>query len=54
MLRQAGRHRYQLLLQGARRGSLHALLEALQPRVADLARSRAVRWSLDIDPIDCY
>jgi primosomal protein N' (replication factor Y) len=54
MLRQAGRHRYQLLLQGARRAGLHALLEALQPRVADLARSRAVRWSLDIDPIDCY
>ncbi|MBM4201954.1 MAG: hypothetical protein FJ189_11800 [Gammaproteobacteria bacterium] len=54
MLRQAGRHRYQLLLQSADRASLHGMIDRLQPAVAALGRTRGLRWSLDVDPIDCY
>jgi primosomal protein N' (replication factor Y) len=54
MLRQSGRHRYQLLLQSSERPALHALLDELQPQLSALAHACNVRWSLDVDPIDCY
>jgi primosomal protein N' (replication factor Y) len=54
MLRQSGRHRYQLLLQSSERPALHALLDELQPQLTALAHACNVRWSLDVDPIDCY
>jgi len=51
MLRIAGRHRLQLLLQSATRNRLQAFLghwlEALAPLPA-----RGVKWVLDVDPVD--
>jgi len=54
MERRAGRYRAQLLLQGSARAPLHRLLHAWLPEVELLPGSRAVRWSLDIDPIDLF
>jgi primosomal protein N' (replication factor Y) len=54
MVRQGGRHRYQLLFQSESRRGLHELLTALRPRLAELGAARSVRWSVDVDPIDCY
>jgi primosomal protein N' (replication factor Y) len=54
MVRRAGRHRAHLLIQAAQRDALHALLQALPAFIAALPRSRRVRWSLDVDPIDLY
>ncbi len=54
MERRAGRYRAQLLLQGSARAPLHRLLHAWLPEVEQLPGSRAVRWSLDIDPIDLF
>ncbi|HTN30825.1 MAG TPA: primosomal protein N' [Pseudomonas sp.] len=54
MERRAGRYRAQLLLQGNARAPLHKLLHAWLPRLEQLPDSRAVRWSLDVDPIDLF
>lgn len=54
MERRAGRFRAQLLLQANARAPLHKLLSAWLPMVEQLPSSRAVRWSLDIDPIDLF
>jgi primosomal protein N' (replication factor Y) len=54
MERRAGRYRAQLLLQGNTRAPLHKLLHAWLPRLEQLPDSRAVRWSLDVDPIDLF
>lgn len=54
MERRAGRYRAQLLLQSSSRVPLHKLLHAWLPYVEQLPGSRAVRWSLDIDPIDLF
>lgn len=54
MERRAGRYRAQLLLQAARRGPLHAVLDDWLPRLAALKQGKKVRWSLDVDPFDLY
>jgi len=54
MERRAGRYRAQLLVQGNARAPLHRLLHAWLPRLEQLPDSRAVRWSLDVDPIDLF
>ena len=54
MERRAGRFRAQLLLQANTRAALHRLMNAWMPEVERLPGSRAVRWSLDIDPIDLF
>lgn len=54
MERRAGRHRAQLLLQGNARPTLHRLLGLWTPLLEQLPGGRAVRWSLDVDPIDLY
>ena len=54
MERRAGRYRAQLLVQGNARAPLHRLLHAWTPRLEQLPDSRAVRWSLDVDPIDLF
>ncbi|MCF7201483.1 primosomal protein N' [Pseudomonas oligotrophica] len=54
MERRAGRYRAQLLLQGSARPPLHRLMGALLPRLEALPAGRAVRWSLDVDPIDLF
>ncbi len=54
MARRAGRHRAHLLIQARQRDALHALLQALPEFIVGLPRTRRVRWSLDVDPIDLY
>jgi primosomal protein N' (replication factor Y) len=54
MERRAGRYRAQLLLQSNARANLHRLLAAWLPAVEQLPGARAVRWSLDVDPIDLF
>ncbi len=54
MERRAGKHRAQLLLQASQRPPLHQLLGRLLPPLEVLPGARAVRWSLDVDPIDLY
>jgi len=50
----AGRHRGQLLLEAASRGTLHGMLRSWQLALIALPSARRVRWSLDVDPIDLY
>ena len=49
--RVSGRERAQLLVQSRSRSELQRFLRAWYPHLADQA-SRAVRWSLDVDPLD--
>ena len=54
MERRAGRFRAQLLLQCASRLPLHKLLAHWLPILEAMPEGRAVRWSLDVDPIDLF
>ncbi|PVZ09672.1 MULTISPECIES: primosomal protein N' [unclassified Pseudomonas] len=54
MERRAGRFRAQLLLQSTARAPLHRLLAAMMASVEALPAGRAVRWSLDVDPVDLF
>nr|WP_276583955.1 primosomal protein N' [Pseudomonas sp. RIT-PI-AD] len=54
MERRAGRYRAQLLLQGNARAPLHRLLALWLPVLEQMPGGRAVRWSLDVDPIDLF
>jgi len=54
MERRAGRYRAQLLVQASARAPLHRLLHTWLPTLEQLPGGRAVRWSLDVDPIDLY
>jgi primosomal protein N' (replication factor Y) len=49
--RVAGRERGHLLVQAASRTALQRFLSAWHPQLASAA-SRAVRWSLDVDPLE--
>lgn len=50
----AGRHRGQLLIEGASRAALHAALRPWSRALSSLPSARRVRWSLDVDPVDLY
>ena len=54
MERRAGRYRAQLLLQAGVRNNLQSLLADWIPRLETLPSARAVRWSIDVDPIDLF
>jgi primosomal protein N' (replication factor Y) len=54
MARRAGKARGQLLVDGERRGPLHAALADWLPRLRELKSGRKVRWSVDVDPTDLY
>ncbi|MFU6375031.1 primosomal protein N' [Metapseudomonas otitidis] len=54
MERRAGKHRAQLLLQANSRATLHRLLTPWSQALEQLPGGRAVRWSLDVDPIDLF
>ncbi len=54
MERRQGRYRAMLLLQAEERGSLQRLLTPLAPALETLPKARAVRWSLDVDPVDTF
>lgn len=52
MARRADRHYAQLLLESQARSTLHRFIEAWLPAVQELARTRRVRYALDVDPLD--
>lgn len=54
MAKRAGRYRAQLLVKAATRPPLHALLREWVAAVDTMRAQRAVRWSLDIDPMELY
>jgi primosomal protein N' (replication factor Y) len=54
LARRAGRHRWQLLLQSAKRAELHGAVARLLAAAPNLDDARRVRWSIDIDPVDLY
>lgn len=54
MERRAGRFRAQLLVQSQNRAALHKLLFQLRHYCENSKHSRAVRWSLDVDPTDMF
>jgi primosomal protein N' (replication factor Y) len=54
MARRAGRYHAQLLIESPARARLHALLTAWLPQVQELKSARAVRWSLDVDPLELF
>jgi primosomal protein N' (replication factor Y) len=54
MHKRAGRYHAQLLIESRKRQPLHAFLDAWLPGVEQLKSARAVRWSLDVDPIELF
>jgi primosomal protein N' (replication factor Y) len=52
MARRADRYHAQLLIESAERGPLHRFIDDWLPQVERLARTRRVRYALDVDPID--
>jgi primosomal protein N' (replication factor Y) (superfamily II helicase) len=54
MAKRAGRYHAQLLLESPERARLHALLDSWLPQVQELKSARAVRWSLDVDPLELF
>jgi primosomal protein N' (replication factor Y) len=56
MAKRAGRYRAQLLLQTHHRASLHIFLKELINKIegTKLARSRDLRWSIDVDPQEMF
>jgi primosomal protein N' (replication factor Y) len=54
MHKRAGRYHAQLLLESRARRALHAFLAEWLPQVEQLKSARAVRWSLDVDPLELF
>ena len=54
MHKRAGRYHAQLLLESRERRALHAFLDEWLPQVEQLKSARAVRWSLDVDPLELF
>ena len=54
MERRAGRYRAQLLMQSINRQSLQQLLQQLRVKLESDSRSRKVRWSIDVDPVELF
>jgi primosomal protein N' (replication factor Y) (superfamily II helicase) len=54
MHRRAGRYHAQLLVESRERAPLHEFLAGWLPQVETLRSARAVRWSLDVDPLELY
>jgi primosomal protein N' (replication factor Y) len=52
MEKRAGRYRAQLLVESPARGGLQQFLAAWLPAVEKLRAPRALRWSVDVDPIE--
>jgi len=52
--KRSGRYHAQLLIESRERRPLHAFLDEWLPQVEQLRSARAVRWSLDVDPIELF
>lgn len=50
--KRSGRFRWQLLLQHPSRRLLQHLIKTSQPLIGNLALSKKVKWTIDVDPID--
>jgi primosomal protein N' (replication factor Y) len=54
MEKRAGRYRAQLLIKADSRRSLHELIPLALKEIEHSPKSRKVRWSIDIDPMDMF
>jgi len=54
MQRRAGRHRAQLLVRSDERSDLHEFLSRWIHMIESNTKTRRVRWSVDVDPLDLY
>jgi primosomal protein N' (replication factor Y) len=54
MAKRAGRYHAQLLIECRERARLHAFLDEWLPQIGQLRSARAVRWSLDVDPLEMF
>ena len=54
MERRDGRARAQLLLTSSLRPAMQRVLAAWLPHVASLPGAKALRWSIDVDPVDLF
>lgn len=52
IVRVARVERAQLLFESASRPALHRLLQALTPRLDELARGHVLHWTLEVDPLE--
>jgi primosomal protein N' (replication factor Y) len=52
MMRRAGRYYAQLLIESAERVPLHRFIDEWLADIETLARTRRIRYVLDVDPID--
>ena len=54
MAKRAGRYHAQLLVESRTRTRLHDFLDGWLPQVERLPSARALRWSLDVDPLELF
>ena len=54
MVRRAGRHHAQLLVESRDRAALQRFLQSWLPQVEQLESGRRLRWALDVDPLDVF
>ena len=54
MVRRAGRHHAQLLVESAERPALQRFLAGWLPQVEQLPSARGLRWALDVDPLEVF
>jgi primosomal protein N' (replication factor Y) len=54
MVRRAGRHYAQLLVESAERPVLQRFLASWLPQVEQLESGRNLRWALDVDPLEVF
>ena len=54
MVRKAGRHHAQLLIESGDRPALQRFLTAWLPLVEQLPAARGLRWALDVDPLEVF
>ena len=54
MAKRAGRYHAQLLIESRSRKALHGFLDHWLLEVERLPSARAVRWSLDVDPLELF
>ena len=54
MVRRAGRHHAQLLIESRERPLMQRFLQDWLPRIEQLESARALRWALDVDPLEVF
>ena len=54
MVRRAGRHHAQLLIESRERPLMQRFLQQWLPQVEQLESARALRWALDVDPLEVF